>query len=249
MASINNVGFFHFGSERRDDPATSLKQALREFRDSEATENASPKLKAGDCLIVLPEGFNCAGGYRLDAGEPCLEIDDAIRRLSVEFQVAFVAGLMEPISPGKRYNSAFLIDGDIRRLLARKQTDDRLLNYEPADYNCPRFHRGIWIAALICVDGFGFNENNLKEAHRRVLDFLTSRSPKVLCVPAVTYSHVTAEVARRWAPRIPTVIANCDGYQPSVAHVAGREPFCCSGASNKICMTSLSAILEKPKVT
>ena len=228
LPNIRNIGFFHLGSADKQPPHLSLREALK----------SSPQVCKGESPIVLPEGFNYTRGYCWKAGEPDLSIDAAIQNLSAEFSVAFVAGLMEPLSAGRRYNSAFLIDGGTRRLLARKREDDGFFNYECATCNRPHFHRGVWIAALVCVDGFGFNEARPKECQRNVLASLASRPSKVLCVPATTHDHGTVEIAQRWAAHLPIVIANADNNQPSVAQVASQS-IAYRGTANKACVIAM----------
>lgn len=243
LPNIRNAGFFHFGSEKQN-PATALRQGLLDrqaFEKERPAGSTEPRLDAGDSLIVLPEGFNYVGGYRWKAGEPDYSIDSALHTLSVDFRVAFVAGLMEPACPGSRYNSAFLIDGTLRHRLATKEEDDGFFNYQCARYHQPRLHRGVWLVALVCIDAFGFNEYHPKPCQATVRQFIQGHSSTLLCVPVTTHDYGTDDIAKRWATFCPTVIANSDNHQPSVAHV-GATPVLWSGLSSKICLAPLPTI-------
>jgi hypothetical protein len=240
LPNIKSAGFFHFGGDKHS-PTAALRQALlgRQALDKGLPPGSmEPHLDTGDSLIVLPEGFNYVGGYRWKAGEPDYSIDRALQALSVEFRVAFVAGLMESASPGIRYNSAVLIDGTLRHRLALKEEDDGFFNYACAKYNRPLLHRGVWVIALVCIDAFGFNEHHPKPCQDAVRQFVQGHSPTVLCLPVTTHDYGTADISKRWATLSPTVIANSDNYQPSVIQI-GVSTVLCDGLSNKICLAPL----------
>jgi hypothetical protein len=52
MSAIKRVGFFHFGSNIKDDPVGSLEHEIGKFAETELESS----------LIVLPEAFNARGG-------------------------------------------------------------------------------------------------------------------------------------------------------------------------------------------
>src|SRR5262245_54757992 len=106
LPDVRNIGFFHFGCADQSDPLTSLGASLEIERDQR---------ELGDCLIVTPEAFNIRNGYwkPKDDRQPDLSIAERLRKLSSDFGVALVAGLIEEGVGGKPgYSSARLIDGN-----------------------------------------------------------------------------------------------------------------------------------------
>jgi hypothetical protein len=154
MSSIGRVGFFHFGSDEKEDPIGALTSAIEKwFREQRSNPiGAIPELT--DTLLVLPEGFNVLNGYY--APKPELDANACFRlkALSTTRGITFVVGLIEKL---KGQNSAYLIDGNTApQLLSRKRTigAGTLDLYAP----CQTFeeeavlHRGIGITALLCDD-------------------------------------------------------------------------------------------------
>jgi len=192
--------------------------------------------RLSESLIVLPEFFNVPGGCGGINRTVDLSVDAALRRVSLEFGVCFVAGLVEE-GGRQRYNSAYLIDGAVRRLLSRKVLNDGSGNYTVAECcDCPCPHRGFGIAALICMDAADISACGQPERHQALLDRLDDFGavPRVLCVPACFTGYDTEKAARYWWKKgIPTVIANsCPSY-PSVIFV-DNTPICIDGSQNAI---------------
>lgn len=85
MTSIERVGFFHFGSDRKDNPVGSLAAKIAECAAHQT----------GNSLMVLPEAFNVRGGfYAIDAA---LDLDaiSRLQALSVRHGITFVAGIID----------------------------------------------------------------------------------------------------------------------------------------------------------
>lgn len=208
---------------------SSLRSALFE---------ASQTKSISDCLIVLPEAFNIHGGYRDDPRPRPLDssIPEALIRLSKEFRVAFVAGLIESRRQQQRYNCAYLIDNATWHLLCCKEQSDGTCNYDCCAANCnqPVSHRGLWIAALICLDA---GTSEFSERGMQIRAGIAENEPKqaVLCIPAETLSINTEFTAQRWAANFHTLIANCNPLPPSVIHMkAASEPSLTQGDNNWI---------------
>jgi hypothetical protein len=121
MSSIEQIGFFHFGSDKKDDPLGSLERMMTECPDSQTANS----------LLVLPEAFNVRGGFY--TSNPALDRDalPRLHALSVRRGITFVAGIVDRI---KGSNVAYLIDGDCPPVaLSRKQTAGRDCLYEVTD--------------------------------------------------------------------------------------------------------------------
>ena len=218
---IKRVGFFHFGSLDKTDPIASLGTSLA----AEVSKNGG----LNDCLLVVPEAFNIRNDYHnhnRNARYRDPLISKEIKRLSVEFEVAFVAGLIESGEPlGSGYSSAYLIDGDVCKLLSRKMEDDGSHNYKVCPENCDRpiLHRGICIAALLCKDAS--NPSVVMSPRQAVL---LERIPKsastrvVLCVPAAMTSVLSRLVVNAWPTEIAVIVSNSDLRQPSVMRIGSN---------------------------
>jgi hypothetical protein len=230
-------GVYNFG--RRDeglDPIKSLRACLEKF---------SPWVDLGESVVVLPEAFNVVGEYwvrdrrRLDTS-----ISSALIGISSEFSVALVSGLIEPDG----HSAALLIDGDVRKTLSLKMVDDRSGLYRPcsraeADAIEPQFHRGIWLAALICVDGLEFNPNGPNDRQAVMLRRIAEHQPSVavLCIPSHSGEYNTIGVAESWPSHLHVLIANSSTRQPSVMRISGERAAGpeYKGKNNKICMAML----------
>ena len=140
------------------------------------------------------------------------------------------------------YSCAYLIDGDILRLLTRKVEDDGSRNYYCSDIcDSPCFHRGICIGALICMDAGDFNVRKLSNRYASFLRSFDSWFPAqtVLAIPAHFMSYASEAVAMSWTPDIAVILANSSPRQPSVIRI-GEETSSFSEATNAICIKPLA---------
>lgn len=231
---IRKVGFFHFGCKGNSDQIGSLRASLLE---------ASETYDLSDSLVVLPEAFNIFD-YSISNSLPDSSVDTNLRKLSLEFGVALVVGLVEAESD-ESYSSAYLIDKDVRKLLSRKVEDDRSNNYKPSE-KCDRpiRYRGVCLSALICMDAAGYNQNNKR--HASILERLGSCGdfPKLLCVPAHLTSRPSTNMANRWPEHLIIVLSNSyvDTDAPSVIRIGGKQPICYCEAKNVIRIEPLIAV-------
>src|SRR5476651_680317 len=85
---LRKAGFFHFGNRCDDaDPIGSLRASLAV---------ASGQNNLGECLVVTPEAFNIRNDYWIPERRHLdVSIKKSLGELSREFEVAFVAGLIE----------------------------------------------------------------------------------------------------------------------------------------------------------
>ncbi len=231
---------FHFGKRNEGaDPIDSLKHCLQEV---------SLPGELDESLVILPEAFNVRGDYwvpaqrRYDAG-----ILRSLKRLSAEFGVALVAGLIEGRRPEHSYSAAYLIDGDFLRILSRKIIDDGSGLYKPAlaGSDVVLSHRGINVAALICVDGLAFNSGcpNVRQSNIIQRMRACEQGTAVLCLPAHSLEYYTTGVATSWPVDVTVMISNSSPRQPSVIRVSGDPAVFveCKGAENKV----VTAVLKK----
>jgi hypothetical protein len=239
MSSIGRVGFFHFGSDEKEDPVGALTSAIEKwFREQRSNPiGAIPELT--DTLLVLPEGFNVLNGYY--APKPELDANACFRlkALSTTRGITFVVGLIEKL---KGQNSAYLIDGNTApQLLSRKRTigAGTLDLYAP----CQTFeeeavlHRGIGITALLCDDAGLSGERRPELTKFRRLQC----GSKVLCVPACMMNTDSLGRARRWADSITVVMANgCRYCQSVIIHGDKTVVSTEYGAENEIMLLDLS---------
>src|SRR6185437_12977139 len=139
---INKVGFFHCCNNDATSAIRSLSEYLEEARKY-----------LDECLIVIPEAFNL-WPYKKDNKSSDPSVRNCLKKLSEIFKVAFVAGLIENREGEKLgYNSAYLIDGDLCKVLSCKTGCDGVGAYKSCvSEDTPFPHRGICIAALICMD-------------------------------------------------------------------------------------------------
>src|SRR5260370_19403901 len=127
---IERIGFFHYGSDNKEDPIGSLREALLL-----AIAASDPK-NVRDCLIGLPEAFNIRRGYWNANRALDPSISKSLKEVCEEFGAAFVVGLVEqPALLSPHYSSAYLIDGTTRELLSRKMEEDRSCNSQPSIQN------------------------------------------------------------------------------------------------------------------
>ena len=186
---------------------------------------AADKEDLSDCLIVVPEAFNCRNGYR--SGEVDFSMKESLPDVTRSFSVALVAGLIEDSNSG-RFSSAYLIDGHVFHLLTQKLENDGYgaLVYEPRTpaYDCPLLHRGIIVGALICMDAANFC-NPARERHQALLNGLDKRgrSDKVLCVPARMGTYSSQAIAQEWPRSLSFILANAEYNVPSVIRLAGHS--------------------------
>jgi predicted amidohydrolase len=160
---FTSIGFFHFGKDHGK-PILALDAAISDFKCKGGTLENS--------LIVLPEGFNLGRHYYgTEPPKVDLSILDWLAGVSTAFRCAFVAGLIvaDTLGVNPPYSSAYLIDGlcqPRQPILTRKKKKDNtetsrvfpdhnwvanytaFLDYEPRALA----HRGLAIAALICLD-------------------------------------------------------------------------------------------------
>ena len=209
-----------------------------------------------DALIVLPEAFNIAVPYR---GEGVRNFDRMIltdlRDLSRRFNATFVAGLAikDRCGPTPPHSAAYLIESTRSTLICYKVGDDGMagINYtvrtEQADIENPIEHRGVHVAALICLDA---------NPTARLAPLLLPRLQKivgdsdVVCVPAhmardnVANSMVgsDAAIALPWSKKR-LVLANSkhNGIASFITDDDGKilEPTV-GGAQNKVLMLPFS---------
>jgi predicted amidohydrolase len=224
---LEQIGFFHHGSEDRSNPLDSLETAIKK---------AGGKEKVKSSLIVLPEAFNLKVAYgegaRLDFEKG---VEGALKKLAEKYQVVFVAGLILRNCLNQRCNTACFIAGDRRLLvLSRKVGCDSACPSvyqsctpvdEIVDYDHAR------ITALICMD---MGEDN---ARRGDLVKRIKGSPcPILCVPANTNRYTTRDFGKE-LPEIHVVVANGRSlpatgednphYRPSIIRIKGclKEEF------------------------
>jgi predicted amidohydrolase len=182
---LRKIGFFHFGVKDKSEPIESLRASL---------VAASREDWLSDCLIVTPEAFNIRCGYWDDPpGRPDASIANSLKAVSADLRVAFVAGLIDESdgqNPG--YSSAYLIDGDVCERLTRKLKPDRSPNYTPCPetYDHRRLHRGVCVAALICIDA-NFDEEEKRHVSICEPTGACDSDCSVLCVPACFAFHGT----------------------------------------------------------
>jgi hypothetical protein len=226
--TLAKIGFFHFGEESQSNPVGSLRDSLEKSPHSERLD---------DCLLVLPEAFNIRNGYEMPGKRIDVGIAQSLKELSASFKVGFVAGLIEESDGEGPHSSAYLIDGDVCERLSRKMQDDQSGNYKISG-NCdsPCLHRGVYVAALICVDAAAFNVNCQSERHKALLERLDTCGtvPKLICVPAHFKEWDTRGVALAWPSRVSVVIANSWPHQASVIRRMDTEPICVTGWHNAI---------------
>jgi len=214
--AVRRVGFFHFGLNWHL-PMPSLEDALTKAqRDHDISKS----------LIVLPEAFNIGQDYWGRPGAPNTDpsVVADLQRLCKQFRVVFVAGLI--ITAPKCsdvYSAAYLIDaiGDPKRLCTKQNNDGRgkpanvgfAPYYTPHldDESNPTCHRGLSIAALICMDAYtDYSRYPANRDRHGSLEVKIAKCPhRIVCVPA----HI-GEANRRFAGRWPdsyVVVANSDG--------------------------------------
>lgn len=225
---LRRTGFFHFDIADQSDPIRSLAQGL---------ETAAKADDLNDCLIVVPEAFNIRNGYWSPDRVRDPKIAEALPGLANDFKVALVAGLVdEGNGGGPGYSTAYLIDRDCRVALTHKMQDDRSGNYKPCTENLGQtvFHRGICIAALLCMDAAEWSPANEQRkavfAQTDALRLKHAAVPAVLSVPACMQTYGSREVAMDWPTYLTVVVANASRSQPSVIRLAGAgmdvEPIC-----------------------
>ena len=204
---INKVGFFHCGNNNN---ATSAIKSL-----SKHLEAAHEHLN--DCLIVLPEAFNFWPYTAQGSLDP--SVKDCLKELSRRFNVAFVAGLIESGACGKLGHScAYLIDGDLCDVLSHKTGMDGV-RYEASPEIRDRTvsHRGIYVAALICMDAsnnprtdWSIERRNEEikrfNARRGKIVERTSGDRAVFCIPSRMGTIDSTEVAKDWSAQLPNSV-------------------------------------------
>jgi predicted amidohydrolase len=178
-APISKVGFLHFGVDHNR-PLQALESALQDA----AIRCSSLR----DSMIVLPEGFNLGQHYWDKAYGPkttpatSTAIIGDLKALSSKYGCALVAGLIVDDCPNVSppFNSAYLIDGEDDRLLARKHQDDGSTNYSPFPeyYSKSIVWRGIGIITVICMDCYGSTER-----FGVLADEIKDCSARVVCIP------------------------------------------------------------------
>lgn len=235
---LRKLGFFHYGDEQSD-PSGSLRAAIAE---------ASQQEDLSDCLLVVPEAFNIRNGYFTSNCYRDPSIKDALVQISLEFKVAFVAGLVEEGDSGELgYSAAYLIDESVCQCLSLKAVRDKSPSYKAfcGGWDKPILHRGISIAALICFDAVDYDSPR-KERHNAVVEQASAFSVPhaVLCVPARMVTYGSKEVALAWPANFTVVVGNTGCSQPSVIRRAGErvgvEPICFKEARNTARVVALA---------
>jgi predicted amidohydrolase len=197
---LTKIGFFHFGCGH-DGPIPMLEAAIN--------DSISRGGMVADSLIVLPEAFNIRKPY-FDPKLPDISpnIFAELARISKARECAFVTGTIVDDTPGVNppYSSGCLIDGSLSKplLLCRKLGRDnseasRPSNQWSANYTrwtgpewCrPMLHRGIAVAAMICMDAhYEQDTDGTYERFRRRCELFMEQlqqigSPyKVIAIPA-----------------------------------------------------------------
>lgn len=196
-----------------------------------------------DALIVIPEAFNIHGGYLDDPRPRPLDssIYESLLKLSSELKAAFVAGLIVNGGRKPQYSCAYLIDGEIYELLSCKKEDDKTGNYHPciSDRDQPLLHRGVCLAALICMDASGGpNSERGTQLLNRVRHRQTATT--ILSIPAHMSSYSSQSVAAAWAKHVHVVLANSYPWMPSVIHLRGSDqPLSFQGNEDQVSIVSL----------
>lgn len=161
---IEKAGFFHMGANRWpliEELVPALDRAKTKYGD------------IGGSLILLPEEVNSARKAD-ELGTPTRDFDETLKsrlkQVSRDYRVAFVVGLLvgqddpDLLELGVKrdeqdprpYNTAYLIDADLSRVICVKAKSDGTGAYKPCNVNCdlknPIEHREVWLAVLICRD-------------------------------------------------------------------------------------------------
>jgi hypothetical protein len=192
---------------------------------------------------VLPEAFNVHGGYLNDPYPRSLDssIYESLLKLSSELKAAFVVGLIASGGRKPQYSCAYLIDGAIYKVLSCKKSDDKTGNYHPCifDRDQPLLHRGVCLAALICMDASGGpNSERGMQLLNRVRHWRTTAT--ILSVPAHMSSYSSQSVAAAWAKHVHVVLANSYPWVPSVIHLRGSDqPLSFQGSEDQVRIVSL----------
>ena len=197
-----------------------------------------------ECLIVVPEAFNCRNGYR--SVEVDFSMKASLPQVSKRFSVALVVGLVEDSNSGG-FNSAYLIDRDVVHLLTQKLENDSYSAplYKPRTpaYDCPLLHREIVIGTLICMDAADVR-NPPRERHQALLNRLHAfrESKIVLCVPARMATYSSQAIAEAWPQNLSFVLANAEYEPPSVIRLAGHSNVDveCTDRRNRVQLLSLA---------
>jgi predicted amidohydrolase len=236
ILDIRSVGFFHFASDFDGNPIESLEEALdqvlKKEQDARPDQIDAPK-PFRDSLLVVPEAFNLRFGY-LDRALRIIgsEIRDRLIDLSRRRGMALVVGLLDDHGGRRPYNSAYLIDGGEAQMLSRKHNSDQSDNYATCNlpdncYDNVIPHRGLRIAALVCMDADQYPGQETR--HKNILEQLDGPGRKVLCVPSC-FSRPPQEVVAHWPDLITVVLANRGQTHPSIVRlekcVAMESPDC-----------------------
>lgn len=211
---LQKVGFFHWGTDDSCNSAELLYSALRD---------AAQECDLGDSLIVVPEAFNIQNYYQKTSRcDGCTR--GALVEMSRKFGVSLVVGLVDEEGGTRGFSCAYLVDDGICRALARKQEDDGWRNYRPCDpgWCDPIVHRGLGVAALICMDAA--EEDPTKKLRQGLIEKIKGLGVcrTVLCVPARMTSLESRLVAKGWGDLF-VVIANGSCARPSVIQLPGKS--------------------------
>jgi len=107
-----------------------------------------------------------------------------LQRLSVDFRVAFVAGLILPVGGRGPYNSAYFVNQKTHRVICHKRRSDGSNDYEPWTGEDPGENPfdalGTKVGALVCNDSFTVSGS------RPVKPLLGA---DVVCIPANHYER------------------------------------------------------------
>ena len=202
--NIQHLGFFHLSRAHITNPVRSLRIQLLKRRRDDLTRT----------LLVLPEAFNIREQYIFwprgsSVRKPDSSTRNHLRKLSTKFKVAFVVSLIEADIPsGQRgYNSAYLIDGPVVKLLSRKMLCDGSSRYSPH----PPFldtaikHRGACISSLICRDATeDMNDPRIDSFFDAVIARMAAKrmARNLMCIPARTTRYDGVQLTGKWCSRL-----------------------------------------------
>jgi hypothetical protein len=141
-----------------------------------------------------------------------------------------------------------LIDGSLCHVLSRKTEEDKLVKYQahPRIYNKALPYRGVFIAALICMDASNSSATCLPFSQRqaainRYLERLKTIKESIkgdrvaFCIPSRMSQIDSCQVATEWSGQLPgsvVILANTASRKPSVIQPEGKLIHCeCRGGN------------------